>query len=353
MNGKLDPRVRNRILAESHGNPLALLELARGLPSTELAFGGATRVTSPLADRLEEGFLRQMRLLPEQSRRLLLTAAAEPIGDVSLLWRASGRLGITPEAVAAAEGSGLIALRERVQFRHPLVRSAVYRSATPAERRAVHRALADVTDPEADPDRRAWHLSRAATGPDEGIASELERSAGRALTHGGLAAAAAFLEEAAQLTPDPARRARRCFDAAQAKANAGAFDDATALVATAEEGPLQELQQARVDLLRARISLAADRGNEALPLLLAAARRCEPLDAQLAREAYLDALSAALFAGRLTAGPSARQVAEAVREAVPPLNRARRTRCWRGSPCCSPTGSCRRRHSCTERCDHS
>src|SRR5919112_350519 len=316
VTGVLDPRVRDRILAESHGNPLALLELPRGLSAADLAFGGdAGHSATPLVQRLEQGFLRQAAPLPQQSLRLLLTAAAEPVGDVQLLWRAAERLGIG--SGAAAEASGLIELRDRVRFRHPLVRSAVYRSATPAERREVHRALADVTDPEVDPDRRAWHRSRAAVGPDEDTAAELERSAGRAFSHGGLAAAAAFLEQAAALTPDPARRAGRSLDAAQAKVHAGALDDASALLATADGGPLGDAGRARVDLLRAEISFAANRGIESLPLLLPAARRLEPLDAQLARDTYLDALSAALSAGRLAAGPGVREVAEAVREAPP------------------------------------
>src|SRR3954469_7770288 len=249
--GALDAGVRDRILAESHGNPLALLELPRGLSATELAFGavGAAGAT-PLVHRLEQGFLRQLTPLPRQSRRLLLAAAAEPVGDVPLLWRAVKRLGIRPEAASAAEAAGLIELRDRARFRHPLVRSAVYRSATPAERREVHRALADVTDVRVDPDRRAWHRARAAVGPDEDIAAELERSAGRAFSHGGLAAAAAFLERAATLTPDPARQVGRSLDAAQAKVHAGAFDDASALLATADEGSLGDAGRARIDLLR-------------------------------------------------------------------------------------------------------
>ncbi|MGY1679291.1 ATP-binding protein [Geodermatophilus sp. SYSU D01176] len=319
VNGALDPRVRDRILAESHGNPLALLELPRGPSAAELAFGGdAGSGATPLAQRLEQGFLRQVALLPHPSRRLLQAAAAEPVGDVALLWRAAGRLGIGPEAAAAAEASGLVELRDRVRFRHPLVRSAVYRSATPADRRDVHRALADATDPDVDPDRRAWHRSRAAVGPDEDVAAELERSAERASGHGGLAAAAAFLECAAALTPDPVRRVGRSLHAAAAKVRAGSFDDASALLATVEAGPLGVAERARADLLRAEISFAGNRGNASLPLLLPAARRLEPLDARLARDTYLDALSAALFAGRLAAGPGARQVAEAVRQAQSP-----------------------------------
>ncbi len=316
--GPLDRRVRDRILAESQGNPLALLELPRGLAAPELVFGGPAEESGPpVVQRLEQGFLRQVAVLPPAARRLLLVAAAEPVGDVRLLQRAAGLLDAGPSAVAAAEASGLVDLGERVRFRHPLVRSAVYRAAPPAERREAHRALAEATDPDRDPDRRAWHRARAAVGPDEDVATDLDRSAGRALAHGGVAAAAAFLELAAALTPDPARRVRRCLDAAQAKVHAGAFDAAAALVAAAQAGPLDEPARARIDLLRAQTSFAENRGNEALPLLLAAARRLEPLDPASARETYLDALSAALFAGRLAAGPGARQVAEAARAAPP------------------------------------
>ncbi|MGY1702536.1 helix-turn-helix transcriptional regulator [Geodermatophilus sp. SYSU D00766] len=315
----LDPRIRERILAESNGNPLAILELPRGLSTAQLAFGGDVRtVATPLAHRLEQEFLRQVQPLAPPCRQLLLTAAAEPLGDVPLLWRAAGRLGIPSDAVAAAEDTGLIELGGRVRFRHPLVRSAIYHSAGEVQRRAVHQALAEATDPELDPDRRAWHRACAAVGPDEAVAGELEASAGRALAHGGLSAAAAFLERSAALTPDPARRGQRSLDAAQAKITTGAFGDATALVSIAELCPLGEAEVARIELLKAQMSFAANRGSEALPLLLAAARRLEPLDADLARDTYLDALSASLFAGRLAEGPGARQVAEAARQAPAP-----------------------------------
>jgi DNA-binding CsgD family transcriptional regulator len=319
VSGAVDPLVRNRIVAECQGNPLALLELPRGFSTAELAFGVATGPSgTPVAERLEQGFLRQLQTLPPSGRQLLLAAAAEPVGDLSLLWSATERLGIGTDAAAAAEAAGLVDLRDGVRFRHPLVRSAVYRSATPAERREVHRALADVTDPVRDPDRRAWHRAWAAVGPDEEVALELEHSAGRALGHGGLAAAAAFLERSAALTPDPVRRGLRALEAAQGKVAAGAFDDVSTLLSTACAGPLGETERARIDLLRAQMSFATNRGNEALPLLLAAARRLEPVDVELARDTYLDAFSAALFAGRLAVGPGARQVAQAARAAPPP-----------------------------------
>ncbi|MFC5262169.1 AAA family ATPase [Kribbella qitaiheensis] len=316
MTGPLDDRIRHRILAEAHGNPLALLELPRWLTATELTFGPHTAQPRTLLSRMEEGFRRQLEPLPEQSRRLLLTAAAEPLGDVGLLWRAAERAGIGVEAAGPAEKAGLIELRETVQFRHPLVRSVAYRSAAAPERQAAHRVLAEVTNPDLDPDRRAWHRAHAATGPDEAVAAELEHSAGRALAHGGLAAAAAFLERAAMLTPDAADRAERQLNAAQAMLHGGTFDAALNLLAVAEHGPLTALQRARIDVLRAQIGFASQRGNEALPLLLVAARRLEPLDAELALDSYVDALTAALFAGRLASGPGPVEVAQAARNAL-------------------------------------
>src|ERR687891_507515 len=253
--------------------------------------------------------------LAEETRLLLLVAAAEPIGDPALLWRAAERLAITGEAVGPAERAGLLELAPRVRFRHPLVRSAVYRAASSGARQKVHRALAEVTDPGLDPDRRAWHRAHAALGPDEEVAAELERSAGRAQLRGGLAAAAAFLERAVGLTPDPARRAQRALAAARAKHLAGAPDAALALLATAQAGPLDDLGRARVDLLRAQLAFAASRGRDPLLLLMRAAKRLEPLDAARARETYLDALTAAQFAGRLARNGGVREVAQAARAA--------------------------------------
>jgi DNA-binding CsgD family transcriptional regulator len=247
----------------------------------------------------------------------VLVAAADPVGDPALVWRAARRLGIGEPAAHAAESEGLLELGTGVTFRHPLVRSAVYRTSSPSERREVHGALAEATDPAVDPDRRAWHRAQATSVPDEEVAAELERSAGRAQARGGFAAAAAFLERSAGLTLDPARRASRALGAAHAKQQAGALDEALGLVATAEAGPLDAFQQARVDVLRARISFASDRGSDAPPLLLKAAKRLEPLDVRLAREIYLDALTAALFAGRLAAAADAREVAGVARAAPP------------------------------------
>jgi DNA-binding CsgD family transcriptional regulator len=292
----LDERVRERLVAETRGNPLALLELPRGLSVGELAGGFGLLDTPGLSGRIEDTFRRRLGRLPIETQRLLLVAAAEPLGDPMLVWRAAGRLGIGIEA--ADDTDGLLTIGTNVTFRHPLVRSAVYRTATPEERRAAHRALADATDAEVDPDRRAWHLAQATPGLDEDVARELERSAARAQARGGLAAAAAFLERAAALTPDAVRRGQRALKAAQAKQQAGAFDAALQLVAIAESGPLDELAKARVELLRGQIAFRVSHGGDAPPLLLRAAKRLEPLDRRLARDTYLEALSAVFFPGR-------------------------------------------------------
>jgi DNA-binding CsgD family transcriptional regulator len=318
----LDERVRDRIIAETRGNPLALLELPRGLSAPELAGGFGVLGGHAVPGRIEESYVRRLEALPEDVRLFLLVAAAEPIGDPLLLLSASERLGIEGSAAEAAT-SGLLALEERVTFRHPLVRSAVYRSAGTPERRAAHLALAEATDRSADPDRRAWHLAAAAAGPDEKVALELERSAGRAQARGGLAAAAAFLQRAVALTADPTRRADRALAAAEASLGAGRFDVARGLLATAEVGSLDELQRARLDLLRAEAAYSESRGSDAPALLLRAAKTLEPLDPQLARETYLDAWSSALFAGRLASTVGMREVSREARAARSPPGRSR------------------------------
>jgi DNA-binding CsgD family transcriptional regulator/tetratricopeptide (TPR) repeat protein len=315
---RFDAPVRDRIVAETHGNPLALLELPRGLTATQLAGGFGLVGQQALTVRIEESFVRRLEALSDDARRLLLVAAAEPVGDPLLLWPACERLGIRPAVAEEAEAAGLLVIGERVRFRHPLVRSATYRSATAQERRAVHLALAEATDRKVDPDRRAWHLAAAAAGPDEQVALELERSARRAQDRGGLAAAAASLQRAVALTGDPTRRVDRALAAAEASLQAGVFDAARGLLATAEAGPLDELQQARVELLRGRLALLATFGSDGPPLLLKAARHLERLDAKLARDTYLDAWGAALLAGRLSTGGGLLDVSRAARSAPRP-----------------------------------
>jgi DNA-binding CsgD family transcriptional regulator len=308
---KIDQRVRDQIVAETHGNPLALVELSRELAIPRLAggFGLPAAVTVP--GSAEEMFRRRVEALPAESRRLLLLAAAEPTGDPGLLWRAAAPVGIGGQSARPAVVAGLAEFGARVRFRHPLARSAVYRSASAEEQQQAHAALAGATDPAVDPDRRAWHRAQAAPGPDEDVAAELESSAGRAQARGGLAAAAAFLERAATLTPDPGRRAARLLAAAQAKRDAGAPDAALSLLAEAEAEPVDEPQAAKAERLRGQIAFDQQRGTDAARLLLSAARRLEPFNAGQAREAHLESLVAAMWAGDLGIPGGAREAAAA------------------------------------------
>jgi DNA-binding CsgD family transcriptional regulator len=310
----LDERVLDRIVVETRGNPLALLELPRGLTPTQLAGGFGLPVAVPLSASIEESFTRRLAGLPGDARRFLLVAAADPVGDTALVWRAARQLGIPESVVEAVESEGLLELGARVVLRHPLVRSAVYRSAGLKERRAVHQALAQATDPEIDPDHRAWHRAQAAAIPDEDVAAELERSAGRAQARGGLAAVAAFLERAAALTPEPTHRAQRLLVAAGAKRDAGALEPALGLLASVDAGRLDDLGRAHVELLGGQIALEQRRGGDAGRLFLSAARRLEPLDPALARETYLEALAGAMSSDVEVDGGAA-AVARAAREA--------------------------------------
>ena len=320
---QLDERIRDRILAETHGNPLALLELPRGLGLAQLAGGFGLIEAQAVPARIEHGFRRRLEALPPDTRSLMLVAAAEPTGDSMVVWRAAERLGIPASAAEAASADGLLEVGTWVRFRHPLVRSAVYSAASPSARREVHRALAEVTDRDGDPDRRAWHLAAAASGPDEEVAAELNRSAGRAQARGGMAAAAAFLQRAAEFTSEPALRAERALAAAQASLQAGALDAAAELVAMAAARPLDELQQARAALLRGQIAFASGGGSDAPALLVKAAKQLEPLDAALARQTYLDAWLAAMFAGRFGGAGDLHEVSRAARS-VPPSTDAPR-----------------------------
>jgi DNA-binding CsgD family transcriptional regulator len=310
---RIDDRVVARLVAETHGNPLALLEMPRGLTPSQLAGGFGLPVSVTLAGRIEESYRRRLAKLPPESRRLLLLVAAEPTGDPELVWRATDILQIPEDAADAIEDDGLVEFRDRIVLRHPLVRSAIYSTATAKERRAAHAALADATDTDVDPDRRAWHRAQATIRPSETVAAELEDSAVRAKARGGYAAAGAFLERSMALTVDPARRAVRALRAAQAKRLAGALDAAAGLAAVAEHGPLEDLHRAELDALLGQIAFARDRGNEASPRMLRAASRLERVDLRLARETYLDALVAALFSSHLAVDGGAQVVAEAVR----------------------------------------
>jgi DNA-binding CsgD family transcriptional regulator len=323
LTGPLDTQVRDQILAETRGNPLALLELPRGLTTQQLAGGYGLPGAIRLSDGIDESFRRRVRVLPEQTRRLLLIAAAEPVGDPVLVWGAATRLGIDRDAAEPAVEAGLAEFGTRVRFRHPVVRSVVYGSAVPKERHEVHAALAEVTDPQLDPDRRAWHRAHAAPGPDEAVGADLEHCADRAQARGGVAAAAAFLERATILTLDPARRTDRALGAARANLQAGSFDAAREMLSIAEAGAITDLQQARIDLIAADLAFVTNRGSDASSLLLKAAKRLEPIDQELSRATYLQAFSATILAGHLALGGGAQEVARAARAAPPPRHAIR------------------------------
>jgi DNA-binding CsgD family transcriptional regulator len=324
MVGGIDPLVRDRLVAETRGIPLAILEVPRSVSATELAGGFWISGKRSSTAAIEDDFVRRIQALPAETRRLLLVAAAEPVGDAALFLAAAAQLGIPVDALGPAEAAGLIELGPRMRFHHPLMRSAAYRAADLTERRAVHRALAEATDPQSDPDRRAWHAANAAAGPDDAVAADLEASASRAQSRGGVAAAAAFLERAAILTEDPNRRGSRAIAAAQAKREAAAPEAAYELLALAELAPLSKLQQAQVARVRAQMEFVRSRGGdtgaslvgETAAQLLSAARGLDTLDDDLARETYLEALAAAMYAGRLGEPALLAEIADAARRAV-------------------------------------
>jgi len=314
LTAPLDPRVREQIISETRGVPLAMLELLRDLTPAELAGGFGLAGGVPVSGSVEETFRRRIDALPSDSRRLVRLAAADPVGDPLLVWRAAERLDIATDAATAPAQVGLLEFGARVRFRHPLVRSTAYWSASLQERQEAHRALAEATDAELDPDRHAWHRAHAAPGPDEDVAEELERSAARAQARGGLAAAAAFLERSAELTLAPARRAERLLAAVRAKRDAGAFDAALNLLVTLET-ELDPYSTAEAEHLRGQIALEQQRASDAALLLLSAAGRLTPLDAPLARETHLEALLAAMWAGDLDRPGGVLAAAEAARAA--------------------------------------
>src|SRR3954471_16932252 len=309
--GRLDDRVRDRLVAETRSNPLALVELPRGRSTGELAGGFGLPGAGTPPSQIEDHFRQRIAALPGATQRLMLLAAADPVGDATLLWRAAATLGVDRHAAEPADGDQLLEIGAQVRFRHPLVRSAVYRAASATDRRAVHGALAAATDPETDPDRRAWHRAHAAIGPDEEVARELTDSASRAQRRGGTAAAAAFLDRAVASTPDPGERAERAVTAAQMKLEAGDLSAAGSLLAAADAGPLDELGRARAQRVHPQIAFDARRGRDAPPLILRTAQRLESLDAELARETHLKALVAVIYAARLATGPAPADVARA------------------------------------------
>ncbi|WP_183518237.1 AAA family ATPase [Mycolicibacterium sp. BK634] len=331
MLGGIDPRVRDRIVAETRGIPLAILEVPRSASATELAGGFWISGKRSSTAAIEEDFVRRIKTLPAQTQHLMVVAAADPTGDAALFLRTAAALGIAVDALGPAEAAGIIEFGPRMHFCHPLMRSAAYRAADLTDRRRVHQALAASTDPQ-DPDRRAWHSANAALGPDDDVAAELEASAGRAASRGGVAAAAAFLERATALTADPELRGTRAIAAAHAKREAAAPDAARDLLAIAEQAPLSELQRAQVVRMQAQLQFARSRAGEtgapqtgeAAALLLAAARGLDGLDDELACETHLEALAAAMYAGRLGEPGLLADVAQAGREAIARIGEPRR-----------------------------
>lgn len=324
MPGRIDPRIRDRIVAETRGNPLALLEVPRTIPAADIAGGFWAMGSGPSLGQLQDSFVRRIKALPAETRLLVLTAAAEPVGDAALFLRAAAGLGIPVDALGPAEAAGVITFGPRMRFQHPLMRTAAYRAADLDDRRTVHRALAEATDPGTDPDRRAWHAANASAGPDDAVAADLEASAGRAQSRGGVAAAAALLERAATLTADPTRRGARALAAAQAKRDAAAPAAAYELLMIAELAPLSGLERARVARLRAQIEFVRSRtGEPGAPRvgktahgLLDAARRLADHDDLAARESYLEAIAAAMYAGRLGSPELLAAAAQAVQHAL-------------------------------------
>lgn len=312
LTGVMDERVRDQLIADSQGNPLALRELPGTLSPAEMAGGFALASSLPLERRIEESLLARLDPLPVSTRRLLLLAAADPTGDTGLLWRASAILGLGPADLDAARQAEALVVGTRVTFRHPLIRSAVYRAASIEDLRTVHAALADATYPDRDPDRRSWHRAHATGWPDEDVAADLEQSAERARTRGGVAAAAAFLERAAELSPATGQRTERLIAAASAKHDAGAPETAVRLLDSVRDLPLTPFQGASIGRLLARAGYALRRDRSAPRQLLRAAQALEPHDAALARDTYMEALSAALYAGRLGEPGAVTEIAEAI-----------------------------------------
>jgi DNA-binding CsgD family transcriptional regulator len=320
--GRLDPAVRDRVVAETQGNPLALIELPRGLNVGQLAGGFGLPDPQQLSNRLEDSFARRARALPLPAQRALLLVAADPIGAAPVLRRAARALGLSLEDDArAAEADGLISLAGQARFRHPLVRSAIYRSAVARDRRLAHAALAGALDADEDRDRRAWHLAHGSTSPDDGVAAELERSAERAKSRGGPAAAAAFLELAATFTSDAGHRARLTIASAESKYDAGALHQAAALLDGLDPARLADADRALLDLIRARILFTRRGSGETVVLLTAAAQRLESVNAGLARATYLHAFSAGSFLGREVTVGQWLDLGRAAAAAPPPAGR--------------------------------
>jgi DNA-binding CsgD family transcriptional regulator/tetratricopeptide (TPR) repeat protein len=305
----LDDEVRDRVVAEARGNPLVLLELEVG--PWGLPADGDRRPGRAL-DAVADQFARRVEALPGPTRQLVGLAAVEPVGDLAILRRAATLLGLDVDRFDAAEEAGLVELGPRLRFRHPLVRAGAYRSTAPGWRRRAHAALAEATDPARDPDRCAWHRAHAVTGVDERVAEQLAASADRARSRGGWAAAAAMLDRAVELTPDPSRQGDRLLAAARMRLSAGEPGAARALVDQAERRPLAGSAPGEARLLRALVDFHVGRSLESTSALVDAAAGLPP---DRARETYLEAFASAMWVDRQPGG--LRRLALRIRERVP------------------------------------
>ena len=310
--GRLSPAVGARIVAETGGNPLALVEVAGELSAGQLAGAEVLPEPLPAGGSLEQAFGRRVRRLPDETRLLLAVAAAEPTASEALLWRVTGELGIDPDAAASADLGGLAEIGSQVEFRHPLVRSVVYHATPLSQRRRIHRALAAAGEG-GEPDRVAWHLAMAAAGPDEAVAARLEQAAGRARDRGGYAATVTFLSRAAELSADEGQRAGRLLAAAEAALIAGQPFRAGALLEEATPKLGDPLSRAQARRLQGTIRLAVGQAGEASSILLEAARALAPFDASSARDALLEALRAALYVGWSASQAVLAEIADAAR----------------------------------------
>jgi DNA-binding CsgD family transcriptional regulator len=310
--GPVDPRVSERIVAETAGNPLGLVEFGAELTAGERSCAVPLTGQLRIGGRLEELYLSRVRALPADARTLLLVLAADQLGDAAKVWQAAGRLGVGPEALELPAVERLVTGTPSLRFRHPLMRSIVYHGAPSVARWRVHEALAAVSDPVRDPDRRAWHLAQATSGADEDVARELERSAGRARARGGWAGSAVFLERSAELTADRGRKAGRLVAAAEARLMTGETSAARALLDCATPDLLDPVVRARARRLEGEILFAAGESAAATSVLLEAARMVTPYDAQLARDTLLESFAAQLSNWQAAGGA---EVVQAIRSA--------------------------------------
>jgi DNA-binding CsgD family transcriptional regulator len=306
----LSSEVRDRLVVETGGNPLALLELSPALTDAQLSGAEAMLAPIPVSARVERAFLARVDRLPEESQTLLLVAAADDTGELATVLRAAAQLGAVPEALDNAEQAGLAHVRgTRLELRHPLVRSAVYQAAPLSKRQAAHGAIASALDGEVDADRRAWHRAAASVEPDPSVVEELEQAAQRARRRSGFAAASLAFERAAALTPDEEHRARRLIAAAENAWFAGGAERALMLLEGARPLVTEPIQRADIDRFLGLIEMTRGVPADACQFLLRAATEVAPIDGERALQLLNIAGLAAAYAGDREAGVAIGEVA--------------------------------------------